>query len=58
MSIKTLRKRIAITATSALVAGALSVVAAPASFAHSAVGGTNTETSVAELTIPAPVVLV
>ena len=49
MSIKTLRKRIAITATSALVAGALSVVAAPASFAHSAVGGTNTETSVGQI---------
>ena len=49
MSIKTLRKRIAITATSALVAGALSVVAAPASFAHSAVGGTNTETSVGQV---------
>ena len=49
MSIKTLRKRIAITATSALVAGALSVVAAPASFAHSAVGGTNTLTSVGQV---------
>jgi hypothetical protein len=49
MSIKTLRKRIAITATSALVAGALSVVAAPASFAHSAVGVTNTETSVGQI---------
>jgi hypothetical protein len=49
MSIKTLRKRIAITASSALVAGALSVVAAPASFAHSAVGGTNTLTTVGQI---------
>ena len=49
MSIKTLRKRIAITATSALVAGALSIVAAPASFAHSAVGGTNTLTTVGQI---------
>ncbi len=38
MSIKTLRKRIAITATSALVAGVLSIVVAPASSAHNAVG--------------------
>jgi len=49
MSTKTLRKRIAITATSALVAGALSVVVAPASFAHSAVGGTNTLTTVGQV---------
>jgi len=49
MSIKTLRKRIAITATTALVAGALSVVVAPASFAHSAVGGTNTLTTVGQI---------
>lgn len=49
MSTKTLRKRIAITATSALVAGALSVISAPASSAHSAVGGTNTLTSVGQI---------
>jgi len=46
MSIKTLRKRIAVTATTALLAGALSVIAAPASYAnHPAVGSTNGETS-------------
>ena len=43
MSKTTIRKRIAITATSALLAGVLSVVATPASQAHNAVGaGTNT----------------
>ena len=50
MSIKTLRKRIAITATAALVAGALSVVSAPASHAHNSVSdGTNTATSVGQI---------
>ena len=50
MSIKTLRKRIAITATTALLAGALSVVATPASQAHNSVeNGTNTETSVGQI---------
>lgn len=50
MSIKTLRKRIAITATSALLAGALSVVATPASQAHNSVEtGTNTQTSVGQI---------
>lgn len=50
MSIKTLRKRIAITATSALLAGALSVVATPASQAHNSVeNGTNTQTSVGQI---------
>jgi hypothetical protein len=43
MSKTTIRKRIAVTATSALLAGVLSVVVAPASQAHNAVGaGTNT----------------
>jgi len=50
MSIKTLRKRIAITATSALLAGALSVVATPASYARNSVeNGTNTQTSVGQI---------
>ena len=50
MSIKTLRKRIAITATTALLAGALSVVATPASQAHNSVeNGTNTETTVGQI---------
>ena len=50
MSIKTLRKRIAITATTALIAGALSVVATPASQAHNSVEtGTNTQTSVGQI---------
>ena len=49
MSIKTLRKRIAITATTALLAGALSIVVAPAAQAHSAVGGTNTLTNVGQI---------
>lgn len=49
MSIKTLRKRIAITATSTLVIGMLSVVSAPSSSAHSAVGGTNTLTNVGQV---------
>jgi hypothetical protein len=50
MSIKTLRKRIAITAISALLAGALSVVATPASQAHNSVeSGTNTQTSVGQI---------
>jgi|688.fasta_scaffold33207_2 filamentous hemagglutinin len=50
MSIKTLRKRIAITATTALLAGALSVVATPASQAHNSVeNGTNTATSVGQI---------
>jgi len=42
MSIKTLRKRIAITATTAILAGALSVISAPASNAtHESAGSTN-----------------
>lgn len=50
MSIKTLRKRIAITATSALLAGTLSIVASPASLAHNSVeSGTNTATSVGQV---------
>jgi hypothetical protein len=50
MSIKTLRKRIAITATSALVAGVLSVVAAPTASAHNAVGSaSNTALSVGQV---------
>jgi hypothetical protein len=50
MSIKTIRKRIAITATSALVAGVLSVVVAPTASAHNAVGSAaNTETSVGQI---------
>ena len=50
MSIKTLRKRIAITATTALLAGALSVVATPASQAHNSVeNGTNTATTVGQI---------
>jgi hypothetical protein len=50
MSIKTLRKRIAITATSALIAGALSVVSTPASQAHNSVSdATNTQTSVGQI---------
>jgi hypothetical protein len=50
MSIKTLRKRIAITATTALLAGALSVVTTPASQAHNSVeNGTNTATSVGQI---------
>ena len=50
MSIKTLRKRIAITATSALLAGVLSVVVAPASQAHNSVeNGTNTQTNVGQI---------
>jgi len=47
MSIKTLRKRIAITATSALFAGALSVIATPAAQAHNAAGSdSNTAVTV------------
>jgi len=47
MSTKTLRKRLAITATSALLAGVLSVISTPASQAHEAVDSTNnTATSV------------
>jgi hypothetical protein len=47
MSTKTLRKRLAITATSALLAGVLSVISTPASQAHNAVGSAaNTETTV------------
>jgi len=47
MSTKTLRKRLAITATSALLAGVLSVISTPASQAHEAAGSTsNTATSV------------
>ena len=46
MSKTTLRKRIALTATTALFAGMLSVASAPVASAHSAVGGTNTLTSV------------
>lgn len=47
MSTKTLRKRLAITATSALLAGVLSVISSPASQAHNAVGSAaNTATSV------------
>jgi hypothetical protein len=50
MSIKTLRKRIAITATTALLAGVLSVVATPASQAHNSVeSGTNTQTTVGQI---------
>jgi len=49
MSIKTLRKRIAVTATSALLAGTLSVMSAPASYGHAAAGSTNTETSVGQV---------
>jgi len=49
MSIKTLRKRIAITATTALTAGMLSIISAPASFGHAAVGETNTLTSVGQI---------
>ena len=50
MSIKTLRKRIAITATSALVAGVLSIVVAPAASAHNAVGSAaNTAYSVGQV---------
>jgi len=42
MSIKTLRKRIAITATTAIIAGALSVISAPASNAtHESAGSTG-----------------
>jgi len=47
MSTKTLRKRLAITATSALLAGVLSVISTPASQAHEAAGSSaNTATSV------------
>jgi len=49
MSIKTLRKRIAITATSALLAGVLSVIASPSSVAHNAVGAANTATTVGQI---------
>jgi hypothetical protein len=45
MSIKTIRKRIAITASSALLAGALSVVATPVAQAHEA-AGSNANTAV------------
>jgi hypothetical protein len=46
MSTKTLRKRIALTATTALFAGMLSVASSPVASAHSAVGGVNTLTTV------------
>jgi len=46
MSKTTLRKRIALTATTALFAGMLSVASSPVASAHSAVGGTNTLTTV------------
>jgi len=49
MSIKTLRKRIAVTATSALLAGTLSVMTAPASYGHNAVGSSNTEYTVGQI---------
>ena len=50
MSTKTLRKRIALTATTALFAGMVSVVSAPVASAHNAVGSaTNTQTSVANV---------
>jgi len=45
MSIKTLRKRIAITATTALVAGVLSIIASPTAQAHEA-AGSNANTAV------------
>jgi len=50
MSIKTLRKRIAITATSALIAGVLSVIASPAASAHSAAGSAaNTNPTIGQV---------
>jgi len=49
MSKSTLRKRIALTATTALFAGMLSVASAPVASAHSLVGGTNTLTTVGQI---------
>jgi len=46
MSTKTLRKRIALTATTALFAGMVSVVSTPVASAHNAAGAANTQTSV------------
>ena len=46
MSTKTLRKRIALTATVALFAGMVSVVSTPVASAHNAVGSGNTQVSV------------
>ena len=49
MSKTTLRKRIALTATTALFAGMLSVASAPVASAHAPVGTTNSETSVGQI---------
>jgi len=49
MSTKTLRKRIALTATTALFAGMLSVASAPVASAHAAVGVTNSEATIGTL---------
>jgi hypothetical protein len=49
MSKSTLRKRIALTATTALFAGLLSVASAPVASAHAPVGTTNSETSVGQI---------
>ena len=46
MSTKTLRKRIALTATTALFAGMVSVVSAPVASAHNAAGVGNTQVTV------------
>ena len=49
MSTKTIRKRIAVAATSALLAGVFSAISAPTSIAHNVAGAANTLTSVGQV---------